>query len=306
MRGDRNMFKRVLPSIIIIMLSMIFIAPSIASQQGQSGAVYVMTNADDDNEIVVLDRDAKGTLTEVDLISTGGLGSGGGLDPLGSQGSLILSPNRRWLVAVNAGSDNISVFRIRQDDLELIDQFDSGGEFPVSITLYHDLLYVLNAGGVPNITGFRLTHRGVLEPLDDSTRDLPAGGGFHQVGFDPQGDVLVVTQGNPPVNNIHIFPLNREGLPSLAPVTSDSVGVVPFGFIFDRRGHLLVSEAGSGAVTSYKILSDYSPGLRLTAGDSFIPRIPQATPFQHISSNPARGVFCFSKKRRDSAMHLLI
>jgi len=35
-----------------------------------------------------------------------------------------------------------------------------------------------------------------------------------------------------------------------------AVGIAPFGFIFDEKGHLLVSEAGSGAVSSYKIRHD--------------------------------------------------
>jgi 6-phosphogluconolactonase len=255
------MIKRALIAIVAFLLSLVFIAPSIAGQQSHAGAVYAMTNHPDGNEIAVYSRNARGMLEFVNYYTTEGLGSGGGIDPLGSQESLILSPNRRWLLAVNAGSNTISVFRMRHNRIKLIGTFDSGGEFPVSLTLYHDLLYVLNAGAdsfSPNITGFRLTHWGDLIPLAGSTRELGTGG-FHQVGFDPQGDVLVVTEGDPEgENNIHVFSVERNGLPSLEPVTSPSVGVVPFGFIFDRRGHLLVSEAGSRAVTSYEILPDRS------------------------------------------------
>jgi 6-phosphogluconolactonase len=255
------MLRKTFIGIVAVLLSLVFVASSIADQKGQAGAVYAMTNHPDGNEIAVYSRNARGMLEFVDYYPTEGLGSGGGIDPLGSQESLILSANKRWLLAVNAGSNSISVFRIRHDGLELIGAFDSGGEFPVSLTLYHDLLYVLNAGAgsySPNINGFRLTHRGDLIPLADSTRELGAGG-FHQVGFDPQGDVLVVTEGDPAGdNNIHVFAVDRNGLPSLVPVTSPSVGVVPFGFIFDPRGHLLVSEAGSRAVTSYEILPDNS------------------------------------------------
>lgn len=245
------MFKRILPGIITIMLSILVIAPSIAGQQGQSGAVYVMTNAADGNEIVVFDRDAKGRLTEVDLIPTGGLGSGGGLDPLGSQGSLILS--QKWLLAVNAGSDDISVFWVLPDGLLLADIFDSEGEFPVSLTIFHDLVYVLNGGVSPNITGFNLNHQGMLIPIPGSTRSLGSGA-FAQVGFDPQGEVLVVTDRGE--HEILVFNVDEDGLPSPAPVTSPSNGLVPFGFTFTQQGHLLVSEAGSGAVSSYDILSD--------------------------------------------------
>lgn len=255
------MIRRTLICILPVLLSLVLVTSSVAGQHGHTGAVYAMTNDSDGNEIAVYNRNAKGMLELVTNYPTEGLGSGDMIDPLGSQESLILSPNKRWLLAVNAGSNTISVFRTRHNRLKLIGAFDSGGEFPVSLTLYHDLLYVLNAGEdgfSPNITGFRLTHWGELIKLSDSTRELGTGG-FHQVGFDPQGEVLVVTEGDPAgENNIHVFSVDRNGLPSLEPVTSPSVGIVPFGFIFDRRGHLLVSEAGSGAVTSYKILPDNS------------------------------------------------
>ena len=218
-----------------------------------AGAVYAMTNASTDNEVVIFDRDDEGLLTKAGSISTGGLGSGGGLDPLGSQGSLVLSTDHRWLLAVNAGSNEISVFRVLPKGLKLADKVSSGGTFPVSLTVFHNLVYVLNAGTSPNITGFYLSHRGQLIPLDDSTRFLVSGG-LAQVGFDPEGEMLVVTdRAN---NEILVYTVGRKGLPGMNPVVSPSNGLVPFGFIFDERGHLLVSEAGSGAVSSYKILHD--------------------------------------------------
>jgi 6-phosphogluconolactonase len=255
------MIKRTLIGSLAVLLSLVFVTSSIARQHSHGGAVYAMTNDSDGNEIAMYNRNAKGLLELATYYPTEGFGSGDMIDPLGSQESLILSANKRWLLAVNAGSNTISVFRTRHNKLKLIGTVGSGGVFPVSLTLYHDLLYVLNAGAdsfSPNITGFRLTHWGDLIPLADSTRELGPGG-FHQVGFDPQGDVLVVTEGDPAgQNNIHVFSVDRNGLPSLEPVTSPSNGIVPFGFIFDRRGHLLVSEAGSRAVTSYKILPDNS------------------------------------------------
>jgi 6-phosphogluconolactonase len=251
------MIKKAFISIVVVLASLVVIAPSIANQREYAGAVYVMTNAPDDNQIAVYSRNARGMLVLEEYYFTGGVGSGGGVDPLGSQESLILSPNKRWLIAVNAGSNSISVFRIRHDRLKLTAKISSGGEFPVSLTL----LYVLNAGedgAGPNITGFRLNHRGRLIPLKGSTRELKPGG-YHQVGFDPWGDVLVITEGDPAgENRIHVFPVNKRGRPGPKAVISPSSGVVPFGFIFDHRGHLVVSEAGSGAVTTYKILRNNS------------------------------------------------
>ncbi len=240
------------------------------------GAVYAMSNAPEGNQIVAFERNFDGRLTLMDSFDTGGLGSGGGIDPLGSQGALILSRNHRWLIGVDAGSNDIFIFRVRPHGLELAGNFDSGGNFPVSVALYRNLLYVLNAdpaGGAPNIAGFTLNRWGELTPLEGSVRPLETGG-FHQVGFNPRGDTLVVTQGSPTgTNAIHVFGVDEDGLPDAAATVSPSSGVVPFGFIFDWRGHLIVSEAGSGAVSSYDILDDKT----LEVIDASVPNGNRAT-----------------------------
>jgi 6-phosphogluconolactonase (cycloisomerase 2 family) len=100
-----------------------------------------------------------------------------------------------------------------------------------------------------------LGQEGQLVSLADSTRDLGTGA-FTQVSFDPRGNNLVVTDRGE--NEILIFPLDRHGLVATVPVTSPSSGIAPFAFIFDQRSHLLVAEAGSGAVSSYDILDDGS------------------------------------------------
>jgi 6-phosphogluconolactonase len=219
------------------------------------GAVYTMTNADDENQVVVFERDRSGLLTLVGAVPTEGLGSGGDLDPLGSQGAIVLTGDKQWLLAVNAGSNEISVFRATRDGLTLTDKVDSGGEFPVSVTVCRNLVYVLNAKGAPNIAGFYLNRRGQLTPRSSAVRNLGAGG-YAQVGFDPRGEHLVVTDRDG--NEILVFPLDRRGLPAMVPVASTSNGLAPFGFTFDEKGILLVSEAGSGAVSSYAITPDGS------------------------------------------------
>jgi len=220
------------------------------------GAVYTMTNDLTGNEVVVFQRDHEGILTKAGSVSTGGLGSGGGFDPLVSQGSIVLSGDHRWVLAVNAGSDEISVFRVQPKGLDLVDTVPSGGIFPASVTVFHDLVYVLNTGGEsPNITGFYLSHTGRLRPLEGSTRSLGSGS-FSQVGFDPHGRRLVVT--NRADNLILVYSVGRNGVPVMNAVSSTSNGIAPFGLIFDKWGHLLVVEAVSNAVSSYDIHRDGS------------------------------------------------
>ena len=144
------------------------------------------------------------------------------------------------MIAVNAGSNDISIFRVRHHGLDLIDNVDSGGSFPTSVTLDRNLFYVLNAGQDGNEashTGLELNRYAEATPLPGSTRELGTGG-FHQISFTPRGDTLIVTQGGSDgPNAIHVFGINEDGLPDETPTVSPSSGIVPFGLIFDWREH---------------------------------------------------------------------
>lgn len=214
-------------------------------------AVYVLTNQAAGNEVAVFDRAGDGTLTPAGMVVTGGLGTGGGL---GSQGALVLDGDR--LYAVNAGSDEISVLEARLGGPTLLDVAPSGGDLPISLTVHDDLIYVLNAGGDGNITGFTVASDGELTALPGSTRPLSgAATGPAQVEFTPDGKFLVVTEKD--TNKIDTYAVQPNGL-TTGPAVQDSVGETPFGFAFDRRGRLLVSEAfggaaGQSAVSSYEV-----------------------------------------------------
>src|SRR5262249_26363716 len=105
-------------SIIILAFSFALSVRSNAQNDHAAGAVFVMTNATDSNEIISYQRADDGSLRQRHRFATGGRGSGGTTDPLGSQGSLILTSNRSFLLAANAGSGEISVFRVRGAALE--------------------------------------------------------------------------------------------------------------------------------------------------------------------------------------------
>jgi 6-phosphogluconolactonase (cycloisomerase 2 family) len=174
-----------------------------ALKRHAGGAVYAMANGVGNNQIVVYRRGADGRLTLADSVATGGGGSGAqldGVDPLGSQSSVLLHPNRRFLYAVNTniGSENaqhdchqgsISVFQVASDGgLTLLGSpIPSGGLFPNSLTTDGERLFVLNAGGPdtctgrrgfnvnPNITGFEIDWDGRLERIPGSTRTINPG-----------------------------------------------------------------------------------------------------------------------------------
>ena len=126
-----------------------------ASKHHSAGSVYTLTNSPAGNAVAVFERAKDGTLTPNGTYPTGGVGTGSNL---GSQGALILSENGHSLFAVNAGSNTISQFRVTHDGLEWQATVPSGGATPTSLTQHGHVLYVLNAGGAGNITGFVVKH----------------------------------------------------------------------------------------------------------------------------------------------------
>ena len=86
------MFKKshlLLPAVLA--MSALLPARSHAQTGSAPGAVFVMTNAADHNEIIAFKRGTDGSLQERKSFRTEGRGSGGVTDPLASQGSLTLS-----------------------------------------------------------------------------------------------------------------------------------------------------------------------------------------------------------------------
>jgi 6-phosphogluconolactonase len=234
--------------------------PAMASG-GRGGAVYTLTNSTSGNSVAVFDRDQDGSLTARGTVPTGGNGTGAGL---GSQGALVLDHNR--LLAVNAGSNSLSLLLVdRRGNVRLADVDPSGGARPISVTVHGKLVYVLNAGDAStpaNIRGF-LALGGRLVPLPGSTRPLStAAPDPAQVEFSPNGRHLVVTE--KATNQIVTYKVRRRfaGGANVQP----SAGMTPFGFAFDRRGLLIVSEAFGGAPDA-SAMSSYS----LSSGGTVTP-----------------------------------
>jgi 6-phosphogluconolactonase (cycloisomerase 2 family) len=219
------------------------------------GAVYTASNAADGNQILMFDRHADGTLTPFRAFATGGTGTG---DGLGNQGAVVLTEDGEHLIAVNAASNSLSIFNVEEHGLSLTDVVSSGGIQPISLTVHADTVYVLNAGS-DAITGFRISERGRLVALPNSTRTLSGTGvGPAEVAFRPDGRMLIVSEKN--TNMIDVFHVSRDGAAG-AVMPHASNGTEPFGFAFGKRGELFVSEAFGGApdasaVSVYRTMRD--------------------------------------------------
>jgi len=122
--------RMILAALFLLPLVAGFTSPAAADSDDSARAVYTITNASSGNEVLVYKRSADGSLSFMAAYSTGGLGSGAGL---GSQGAVALSENDRWLFVVNAGSNEVSVFAVKEHRLKLIDVVDSGGSLSISL-----------------------------------------------------------------------------------------------------------------------------------------------------------------------------
>lgn len=213
------------------------------------GRVFTQTNEPGQNRVVVYARLFSGHLVPLRAFATGGEGTGQGL---GSQGAVRLTDDGRFLLAVNAGSDELSAFFVTRFGLFRTDVVDSGGTMPISVDEHDGLVYVLNAGGVNNVTGFRLTPFGRLVAIPLSTRPLSADSvGPAQVEFGPDGAHLVVTE--KATNLVDTFRVGPFG--DLYDFEANpSAGATPFGFEF-RGDELIVSEAFGGAADASAVSS---------------------------------------------------
>ena len=223
--------------------------PGAATAHDRAGGfVYTETNASGGNAVLGFSRAWDGSLSAIGSFATGGLGSGGGL---GSQGALTLAGDGRWLLAVNAGSSDVSTFRVRDDGrLVLVGRTDAAGTDPISVTAHDDVAYVLDAGGAGNIAGFRLGDGG-LRRLGGAWQPL-SGSGTNpaEVAFSTDGRFLVVTERA--TNLVDTYRVDDHGRAG-APATTASSGPVPFGFAFDRHDHPIVSEAANSTLSSYRL-----------------------------------------------------
>jgi 6-phosphogluconolactonase (cycloisomerase 2 family) len=148
---------------------------------GRGGHLYMQTN-EVKNAIIHYHRSANGTLTEVERVATGGAGSGT-FKPISGQesapnafegaGSVILSPDRKFLFATNGGDNSVSSFAVGDHGkLRLIDTKPTGnaieGKSGTAKSLAYspskDMLYVVHSFGPDHIRIMSVSSDGKLTP----------------------------------------------------------------------------------------------------------------------------------------------
>ena len=239
--------------------------------RSRASMVYMMTNNEVMNQIIAFFRDMNGMLTFAGSYPTYGRGTGtkevsgapttDGVNPLSSQGSLTLSRDGRFLLAVNTGSNSISSFIITDNGVPVLaDVKPSGGTQPNSVDMFGNLLYVSNVGHAgnifsSNISGFHIDDNGRLTPILGSIHSLstfnaqPA-----QVLFTPDGSKILVTELKS--NHLSVFQVNNKNGTVTGPIVNDSYGQGPYGAYFLSSGILLVTEEMTNALSSYSLSND--------------------------------------------------
>ncbi len=217
-----------------------------------------MTNSPSGNAVLAFNRAPDGILTSAGTFATGGLGLAGLTGS--NQGGLALSQDGSWLIVVNAGSNTISVFRASPypfTHLRLTDQVSSEGSVPLSVTIFGNLVYVLDNGttAIGNIAGFYLSPFGTLTPIPGSVHPLSKVATAAEISFNPTGTALIVTEKSS--SHIDGYHVNAFGVAS-GPVVTPSSGATPYGFAFNSQGYLIVSDASIGALSSYSVSSSGS------------------------------------------------
>jgi 6-phosphogluconolactonase len=222
------------------------------------GHVYVNDNTAGTNTIGAFDQHADGSLTAMtgSPFSAGGAGTG---TIVGSQGSIQTTADGDWVLAVDAGSDQISVLAVESDGSLTPapgSPVSSGGIEPVSIAVHGGLVYVANEGDGTtgsNYTGFSLGDGGRLTPISGSTVPLPPTALPGDILFNATGKNLIgveVGTTDPSTFRIDSFIVGADGrlTPAIgSPFAAEAAG--PFGSAFSPTDahHLYVSNAHGGA-----------------------------------------------------------
>ncbi|HEY6492269.1 MAG TPA: hypothetical protein VIZ43_03285 [Trebonia sp.] len=266
---------RVPAAVGVIVAGAALAAPAVASAAPNpspvTGHVYLDDNTAGTNTIAAFDRHADGSLTPLpgSPFKAGGAGTGAGL---ASEGAVQIADGGRFLLAADAGSNQVSVLGIEPGGaLHLTDVVSSNGVLPVSIAVHGSLAYVANAGPADsNYTGFWLTPWGSLSPVSGSTVALPAAAQPGDVLFNSTGTRLIGTRvGTSQIDSFTVRLSGRLTAAAGSPFAAQGVG--PFGSQFRPTdpSQLFVSNAHNGTgLGTVSAFADSRTGVLSSIGSS--------------------------------------
>ena len=253
-------------------------APATPTKKAAGGHLYMQTN-EVQNAIIHYHWSAKGQLAELERVATGGAGSGE-LSPIyhvkrpndfEGAGSVILTPDHRFLFATNGGDNSVSSFAVdKEGRLTLLDvkrtgNTEGGGAKSLAYAPSSRTLYVLHTFGPDHLRLMSVDDEGKLTPRPEkysaNTKDwndrvpttavLSPDGKFLVVGttFDelptrknPDGSLILwvpdkhgalhlIASNAPDPDGIVVFPVGEDGA-LREPSFYDARGASPFYIAF--------------------------------------------------------------------------
>jgi len=231
--------------------------------------VYTQTN-ETQNKIINFRRDADGQLTEAQRVSTGGKGTNGftpltgemsSPDSLISSNSVIVSKDRKYLFAVNAGDNTVSCFSVGMDGmLTLMDTKGTGND-------------VSGMSGTANSLAFNET---------DGTLYVSHSFGPHHIRiFTAMGGKLTLRPQTRSVN----LPELMDRVPTQIVMTPDDKFLIA-SVLFDARPN----EAGL-TLAKEKTLVTFPVMMGGTLGDPIFNNAGGITPFANVFLNGSINTF---------------
>jgi 6-phosphogluconolactonase (cycloisomerase 2 family) len=253
-------------------------SPTTPTKKAAGGHLYMQTN-EVENAIIHYHWSAKGPLAELERVATGGAGSGE-LSPIyhvkrpndfEGAGSVILTPDHRFLFATNGGDNSVSSFAVdKEGRLTLLDvkrtgNTEGGGAKSLAYAPSSRTLYVLHTFGPDHLRLMSVDGEGKLTPRPEkysaNTKDwndrvpttavLSPDGKFLVVGttFDelptrknPDGSLILwvpdkhgalhlIASNAPDPDGIVVFPVGEDGA-LREPSFYDARGASPFYIAF--------------------------------------------------------------------------
>lgn len=212
------------------------------------GAVFINGNGTV-NDVWMYNRGTDGQLSLVGSYLTQGTGA---KFKLSSQNSIMVSNDHNFVYVANANSNDVTSFKVQSTGLTFLSKVSSGGTFPNSITVFGNLVYVLNSKGTAaNVSGFNIQADGSLLALPNSTQPLSsARPESAQISFTPDGKFVLVSEKD--TDNFDTYTVQADGRLT-GPTAQHAAGSGPFGFAFDGNGNLVVSEITASSASSYTV-----------------------------------------------------
>ncbi|KAF8163905.1 hypothetical protein K438DRAFT_1618048, partial [Mycena galopus ATCC 62051] len=222
----------------------------------------VMTNEPSGNYLVSATIGSDAKLTLYAATYTEGIGAHGvspfADDALFSQGSVDVSPTKKFLANVNSGSNTVSVYEIDAANPALLtligNPIASGGEFPISLVINQagTRVCVLNGGQVNGVSCYIFDAKNGLTPIKNSIRsfglnqttpDTGPANTASQIIFSPDETQLIVSVKS---GFLAVWDISSDG--SLSSTFSTiSGGVLPFSLIYvPGQNAIFASDPGVG------------------------------------------------------------